>query len=292
MVPRHDAAAALIELERIRAYEAERLEAIARGEFFPARLDRLLVERGAVFIDAPAMPMIGIALLGAGYAARIQLACWREIPHATVIGVWNRSAERARALAAEFGVPSFAELDALLGHPAVDAVDIATAVETHRDYAPQAAAFGKHVLCQKPLAPTFAEAAAIVGDCETAGVRLMVNENWRWRPWYRAARALLDRGAIGQPFSLRLAMRSAAAVATTAIVHQKALCPATLSAPHAAVDPARARPAPLRYRPLPVWRATRCLRADAEGDARRTRGGRGSRRLRCLATLTGWLRWS
>jgi predicted dehydrogenase len=158
--------------------------------------------------------MIGVALLGAGYAARIQLDCWREIPEATVIGVWNRSAERARALAAEFGVPSFAELDPLLAHPAVDAVDIATSVETHRDYALRAAASGKHVLCQKPLAPSFAEAVSLVSDCEAAGVRLMVNENWRWRPWYRATRDLLDRGAIGRPFSLRLAMRSAAAVAT------------------------------------------------------------------------------
>jgi predicted dehydrogenase len=158
--------------------------------------------------------MIGIALLGAGYAARIQLACWREIPGATVIGVWNRSSDRASALAAEFGVPSFDELDTLVAHPAVDAVDIATAVETHHDYARRAAAAGKHVLCQKPLAPSFAEAEALVRDCETAGVRLMVNENWRWRPWYRAARDLLDRGVIGQPFSLRLASRSAAAVAT------------------------------------------------------------------------------
>jgi predicted dehydrogenase len=104
--------------------------------------------------------VIGIALLGAGYAARIQLACWREIPGATVIGVWNRSAERAQTLAAELGVPSFDELDDLLGHPAVDAVDIATAVETHRDYALRAAASGKHVLCQKPLAPSFDEAVS------------------------------------------------------------------------------------------------------------------------------------
>jgi predicted dehydrogenase len=158
--------------------------------------------------------VIGIALLGAGYAARIQLACWQEIPGAAVIGVWNRNADRARALAAEHGVPSFGELDALLAHPAVDAVDIATAVETHRDYALRAAKAGKHVLCQKPLAPSFAEAVSLVRDCEAAGVGLMVNENWRWRPWYRAARDLLDCEAIGQPFSLRLAMRSAAAVAT------------------------------------------------------------------------------
>ena len=158
--------------------------------------------------------MIGIALLGAGYAARIQLACWQDVPGAEVVGVWNRTPERARSLAAEFGVPSFADLDGLLGHPAVDAVDIATAVETHRDYALRAAALGRHVLCQKPLAPSFAEAAALVHGCEEAGVRLMVNENWRWRPWYRVVRDLLDRGVVGRPFFLRLASRSAAAVAT------------------------------------------------------------------------------
>jgi regulator of RNase E activity RraA len=52
VVPRHDAAAALTELERIRAYEMERLQAIARGEFFPSGLDQRLVQRGAVFAAA------------------------------------------------------------------------------------------------------------------------------------------------------------------------------------------------------------------------------------------------
>jgi predicted dehydrogenase len=158
--------------------------------------------------------MIGVALLGAGYAARIQLACWRAIPDATVVGIWSRNPERARALAAEFGVPSVSDLDDLLANAAVDAVDVATALETHHEFALRAAAHGKHVLCQKPLAPSLADAEAMVRGCETAGVRLMVNENWRWRTWYRVARKLLDQGVMGQPFALRLAMRSAAAVAT------------------------------------------------------------------------------
>lgn len=158
--------------------------------------------------------VIGIALLGAGYAGRIQIDGWRRIPGVRVVGIWNRSAERAGQLAAEYGVEHFLDLDALIQHPAVDAVDIATAMETHRGYADRAAAAGKHVLCQKPLAGSLAEAEAIVADCAAAGVRLMTNENWRWRPWYRAARAALDRGALGRPFSLRLTLRTAAAVAT------------------------------------------------------------------------------
>ena len=48
-----DAAAALIELERIRTYEAKRLEAIARGDYFPPGLDQQLIDRGALFVDAP-----------------------------------------------------------------------------------------------------------------------------------------------------------------------------------------------------------------------------------------------
>lgn len=158
--------------------------------------------------------MIGIALVGTGYAAAIQLDGWRQVPQARIVGLWGRTTDRARSLAAGHGVPHFDSLDALLAHPDVDAVDIATALETHRDYALLAAGAGKHVLCQKPLAASWADAEAIVQGCEAAGVRLMVNENWRWRPWYRTARAVLDRGDLGRVFSLRLAFRSTSAVAT------------------------------------------------------------------------------
>jgi predicted dehydrogenase len=80
----------------------------------------------------------------------------------------------------------------------------------------RAAAAGKHVLCQKPLAPTYEDAVAMVEGCRRAGVRLMVNENWRWRPWYRVVRRVLDEGRIGRPFALRLSLRTDAAVATPA----------------------------------------------------------------------------
>lgn len=155
-----------------------------------------------------------IAVLGAGYAGQVQLKGWRTIPNARVVGLWNRTPERARQVGAEFGVPVFDDVDALIASPDVDAVDIATAVETHRDLALKAAAAGKHVLCQKPLAPSEADAEAIVRGCAAAGVRLMVNENWRWRPWYRTVRGLLDRDALGRLFSLRLTLRTDAAVAT------------------------------------------------------------------------------
>ncbi len=159
---------------------------------------------------------VGIALLGAGYAGRIQMEGWSRTPAARVVGIWNRAPDRTRALATEYGVPAYDDLDALIADPAVDAVDIATAMETHLPYTRRAAAAGKHVLCQKPLAPTLAEAEAIVAVCDAAGVRLMTNENWRWRPWYRTARELIAGGAVGRPFSLTLAVRNSNAVSTPA----------------------------------------------------------------------------
>ena len=158
---------------------------------------------------------IGIGLLGGGYAARVQLKAWRLVPGARVVTIWNRTASRASALGAEFGVDAVKTLEELLTDDRIDAVDIATSVDTHVEYALRVAAAGKHVLCQKPLATTLTEAAEIVDACRTAGVRLMVNENWRWRPWYRVIRQLVDDGAVGRPFYLRIASRSAAAASSS-----------------------------------------------------------------------------
>jgi predicted dehydrogenase len=158
--------------------------------------------------------VIGVGLLGAGHAARIQLQGWRTVPRARVVGIWNRTADRARALGDEFGVPHFDDLDDLLHHPDVAAIDIATAADTHLELATRAAKAGKHVLCQKPLADSYPAAEALVAACAAAGVRLMVNENFRWRAWYRAIKGVVDDGSLGALFSLRLSFRKSMAVVT------------------------------------------------------------------------------
>ncbi|MGH2377299.1 MAG: Gfo/Idh/MocA family protein [Candidatus Limnocylindria bacterium] len=158
--------------------------------------------------------MIGVGVVGAGHAARIQLRGWGAVPNARVVGLWDRTPERGRALADEFGVRCFEELDALVEDPAVVAVDVATALETHLEHVRRAANARRHVLCQKPLAETYPAAEALVAACAAAGVRLMVNENWRWRPWYRAIRGVIDGGSLGALFHLRLTFRKSMAVVT------------------------------------------------------------------------------
>lgn len=167
--------------------------------------------------------MIGVAVFGAGYAGTTQLRGWAQIPSARLAGVYDPSPERRQAAAQNFGVKTFDDPDALLDAPGVDAVDIATPVGTHREAARRAAARGKAVLCQKPLSVSYDDARGLVQDCEDAGVRLMVNENWRWRAWYRAARALIDEGGLGRLRYLRLALRTPQAVATGSVPRERVM---------------------------------------------------------------------
>jgi predicted dehydrogenase len=111
--------------------------------------------------------------------------------------------------AAEFGVPHhYASLDELLERePAINALDIASPRETHASLVRLAAERGIDVLCQKPLAPTCGEAEALVRDIDRR-IRLMVHENWRFRPYYRRIAAWANEGALGTLTSGSIAVRS------------------------------------------------------------------------------------
>jgi predicted dehydrogenase len=149
------------------------------------------------------------ALAGAGFFAQFHADAWARIPGARLRAVADPDLERARAFAAKWGIPkAYARVDQMLDREKPAFLDIATRPETHRELAAQAASRGVHVLCQKPLAPDWAESAAIVEDCRAAKVRLLVHENWRWQPWYREIRRLLDDGSLGRAFHTVFTMRT------------------------------------------------------------------------------------
>ena len=91
------------------------------------------------------------------------------------------------------------ELCSVLEDPAIHAVSIATPDHAHRDVAVACAEAGKHLLVEKPLATTVADAEAIVAASERAGVTLMVDFHNRLNPPMVAAREAVARGDIGKP---------------------------------------------------------------------------------------------
>jgi predicted dehydrogenase len=97
----------------------------------------------------------------------------------------------------------FGDLDALLNAADIHALDIASPVGTHAPFALKAVQRGAHTLCQKPLCATLAQARALV-DALPASPRLMVHENWRFRPWYRIVRGWLAALRVGTVRQVRL----------------------------------------------------------------------------------------
>ena len=149
---------------------------------------------------------LGWGLVGASTIAREwMIDAIRAQPGNEVVAVMSSDAQRGAAFAAEHGIArSFTGLDALLAGPAVDAVYISTTNELHAQQAIRAAAAGKHVLCEKPLAMNLADARAIVAACRKAGVVLATNHHLRNAASHEAIRDLVRSGAIGTPLFARV----------------------------------------------------------------------------------------
>jgi predicted dehydrogenase len=159
-----------------------------------------------------ARPLRG-ALIGCGFVAQHHLAAWPRVAGAELVAVCDLHAERLAW--AKQRLPQLRPYDnaaALFDAEHLDFVEICTRPGPHRVLTELAASRGAHVLCQKPVAEWRSDLLAMIDACDRAGVRFMVHENWRFRPWYRAMRAAIDRGAIGRPIRLRLAHRDTRAL--------------------------------------------------------------------------------
>jgi predicted dehydrogenase len=145
-----------------------------------------------------------IGLVGAGAIMRLSHApVIARSSEAELAAVFDRELARAEAIAAEFGGRAFGDLEAMLERGGVDAVVVATPNRFHGEGVLAAAAHGKHVLCEKPLAVDVAESRRMVAACERAGVVLQVGFNQRFWGQVEIAKALLDAGFIGDVHQMR-----------------------------------------------------------------------------------------
>ncbi|HEX5013525.1 MAG TPA: Gfo/Idh/MocA family oxidoreductase [Candidatus Limnocylindrales bacterium] len=123
----------------------------------------------------------------------------RTVPSVDVVAIASREAAVAERVAAELAIPRWhGSYEALLADPDVDAVYIPLPNHMHLEWTVAAARAGKHVLCEKPLALTAADAQTMVDACEAAGVRLMEAFMYRLHPTWVAVRELVDSGRIGR----------------------------------------------------------------------------------------------
>jgi len=145
----------------------------------------------------------GIAGFG-NFAARAIAPAIREVKGARLVAVQNRSAARARANATAAGVPlGFATVEEMVRHPEVDAIFIVSANAAHCPETIAAAEAGKHVIVEKPMALSVAEAESMITACRRNGVRLMVGHMIRLSPLALRIRDVVKSGILGPVRSAR-----------------------------------------------------------------------------------------
>ncbi len=149
--------------------------------------------------------MVHWGLIGASTIAREWVIGAIRANGGDVVSVMSADARRGETYAGENGIAaSVTSLADLLGDDRIDAVYISTTNELHRDQAIAAAKAGKHVLCEKPLALTLAEAHAMVKAASEAGVVIATNHHLRNAGSHRAMREAIASGVIGKPLSARV----------------------------------------------------------------------------------------
>ncbi len=149
---------------------------------------------------------VGWGIVGCGWVARDYVAPGlRAAPSACLLALYDPDVAAQGRIAAETpGVVCAADLDDFLALPGLDAVYVATPNHLHRAITAAAAAAGKHVLCEKPMATTLADAEAMVAACRTAGTRYGTAFDQRWQARHRCLRDLVQSGRLGRVTAARV----------------------------------------------------------------------------------------
>ena len=150
----------------------------------------------------------GYAIVGTGHGAKKLADALRSSTHARVTAIVSSTVEKAERFGRRYGVSraySYADFDAIAGDSAVDAVYLPLPVGLHREFTERAAAAGKHVLCEKPMAASVADARAMIEACAQASRLLMIAYRLDYDPMHAEARRLLEAGELGRVKHVRSA---------------------------------------------------------------------------------------
>lgn len=141
-----------------------------------------------------------IGILGGGNISQTHVRAAGEIAGAKVVAVCGQNVEKVERLAASVGASAYADQESFFKHEPMDVVVIGSPSGLHADQGIQAARHGLHVLIDKPLAVTTAEADALIAECEQAGVKLGVIFQDRVAPDISQLKSFIAANKLGKPF--------------------------------------------------------------------------------------------
>ncbi|MDO6518251.1 Gfo/Idh/MocA family protein [Zobellia uliginosa] len=147
--------------------------------------------------------------IGAGYFSQFHFDAWQRIPNVEIAAICDQQLAKAQTVCDTYGFKeAYDDVATMFETEKPDFVDIITPPETHLELCKLAIAHGIDIICQKPLAPTYGESVQIAEMVKSSGVRMMVHENFRFMPWYREIKKLLEQNTIGEKIqTIQLRMR-------------------------------------------------------------------------------------
>ena len=145
----------------------------------------------------------GYCIIGLGRIAGHFMPAVRSTTNSQITGLVSGHRDKAERIAAEYGVPAssiynYENFDEIAHNPAIDAVYVALPNSMHAEYTIRAAKAGKHVLCEKPMSTSVADAEAMIAACKAASVKLMIAYRCHYEPTNLKAIQLIRQGALGQ----------------------------------------------------------------------------------------------
>lgn len=147
---------------------------------------------------------IGVGIIGCGKIAQTRHAPeYAANENVRIVGFCDFVYERAQEMARKYGGRAFASVEEMLSCEEVEAVSVCSANHTHASVTVEALRWGKHVLCEKPMATTMEECEAMQREAKLAKKTLAIAHNQRLHPVHRRAKELLAQGAIGAPISFK-----------------------------------------------------------------------------------------
>lgn len=145
-----------------------------------------------------ALRRLRIGVVGLGRAFTLMLPTFSRDPRIELVAACDPREAARQQFASDFGAPVYDSVERLAADPAVEVVYIASPVQFHAEHTPIAAAHGRHVLVEKPMALTLTECDAMIAACGDSGVHLIVGHCHSFDTPYLRARELIASGRLGR----------------------------------------------------------------------------------------------
>lgn len=149
-----------------------------------------------------------VVVAGTGYFSRFHYDAWSRLDGVHLVGAASLDPKGLADVRDQFGIDAlFDDVGVMLDRTRPDLLDIAAPPAAHPSLLEEAAVRGVNVICQKPLGGDLETARVMVDRAESAGIMLAIHENFRFQPWYREAKRVLDEGLLGDVTNVGFRLR-------------------------------------------------------------------------------------